>query len=161
VLYSYSCIYGRHRIDPGEYLQERWARSLEADAGSMCVDEFQKYYPFDGSKLYRPEFYEALRAGRLLKEYPALAAVLAANQSGLSGHGLPALIVQGEADAIVTAATQSLFVDELRRAGSEVRFLVLQGVSHRQTRPAGFSASVQWMESLAAQPEAAPVSVSP
>ena len=161
VLYSYSAMYGRQRIDPGEYLQERWARTLEADVNSMCVDEFQKYYPFDGSKLYRPEFYEALHAGRLVKEYPALASVLEANQSGLSGHGLPALVVQGDADTIVTAATQGLFVDELRRAGSEVRFLVLKGVSHRQTRPAGFQASIEWMESLAARPEGAPFSGSP
>jgi dienelactone hydrolase len=161
VLYSYSAMYGRQRIDPGEYLQERWAWTLEADVNGMCVDEFQKYYPFDGSKLYRPEFYEALRTGRLLKDYPALASVLAANQSGLSGHGLPALVVQGDADAIVTSATQALFVEELRRAGSEVSFLVLKGVSHRQTRPAGFPASIEWMESLAARPQAAPLSGSP
>jgi acetyl esterase/lipase len=124
------------------------------------VDEFQKYYPLDGRKLYRPEFYEALVTGRLLKEYPALAAALAANKSGLSGHGLPALVVQGEADLIVTAATQALFVDELRRAGSEVHFLLLKGVSHRQTRPAGFQASIEWMEKLAAD-AALPASGSP
>jgi pimeloyl-ACP methyl ester carboxylesterase len=150
ILYSYSAMYGKALIDPAAFLQERWARTLEIDANSMCVDEFQKYYPVDGSKLYRPQFYEALHADRLSAEYPALAAALAANKSGVSGHGLPALVVQGDADTIVTAATQAEFVEELRRAGSEVRFLVLKGITHRLTRQAGFRASTEWMESLAA-----------
>jgi pimeloyl-ACP methyl ester carboxylesterase len=154
VLFSYAAMYGA-RLDPGQYLQERWARSLQQDADSLCVDEFQKYYPADGSKLYRPQFYEALHADRLAREYPELAAVLEANQSGLSGHGLPALVVQGEADSIVTTFTQAAFVERLRRAGSQVDFLVLKGITHRLTRQAGFLASVEWMER---QAEAASVS---
>ena len=149
ILYSYSSIY-RGQIDPADYLQERWAKTLEADANRMCVDEFQRYYPTDAKKLYRPEFYEALHGDRLDREYSALAAVLAANRTGTSGRGLPALLVQGAQDTIVTPATQSRFADQLRQAGSEVSFLVLKGVSHRQTRPAGFRASVEWMERLAA-----------
>jgi dienelactone hydrolase len=158
ILYSYSAMYGKQNIDPGLYLQERWARSLEADVGRMCVDETQRYYPFDGSKLFRPEFYEALHADRLAEEYPALAQALAENQSGLSGHGLPALIVQGDADPIVTTASQSRFVEELERSGSTVRYLVLKGIQHRYTRPAGFQASVEWMQRLAS---GAPASGSP
>ena len=150
VLYSYASMYGLQRIDPAEYLQERWARTLEQDANSMCVDEFQNFYPFDGRKLFRPEFYEALHADRLAEQYPALAEALAANHSGVSGHGLPALVVQGDADAIVTTPTQARFVEELERGGSTVRFLVLKGIQHRYTRPAGFQTSVEWMESLAA-----------
>ncbi len=161
ILYSYSAMYGKERIDPALYLQERWARTMEADAGSLCVDEFQKYYPFDGSKLFRPEFYEALHGDRLAEQYPALAEALAANQSGLSGHGLPALVVQGDADAIVTTASQSRFVEELERHGSAVRYLVLKGIQHRYTRPAGFQASVEWMESLSASKAGAPASGSP
>ena len=149
IFYSYAAIY-RGQIDPKAYLQEQWARTLEEDANRMCVDEFQKYYPADGRKLYLPEFYAALHEDRLDREYSALAAVLAANRSGTSGHGLPALVVQGGEDFIVTTATQNRFVEELRRAGSEVRFLVLKGISHRLTRQAGFRASVEWMENLAA-----------
>jgi acetyl esterase/lipase len=144
-------MYGREQIDPGRYLQERWNRTLEADVNRMCVDQFQAYYPFDGKKLYRPEFYEALHRDRLEQDYPALAAVLAANKSGTSGRCPPALIVQGGADIIVTTASQTRFVEELRRTGCRVRYLVLKGVRHRDTRPAAFRASVEWMESLAAR----------
>ncbi len=156
ILYSYYRMYGTSRIAPAEYLQERWARTLETDANSMCVDEFQKYYPLDGRKLYRPEFFEALHGDRLDEQYPSLASALAANRSGVSGHGLPALVVQGDADTIVTTATQAAFVEELQRAGSQVRFLVLKGISHRLTRPAGFRASVEWMEGLAAAASVSP-----
>jgi pimeloyl-ACP methyl ester carboxylesterase len=148
IFYSYAAMYGE-RIDPAAYLQERWARTLKADVECMCVDEFQKYYPFDGKKLYRPEFYAALHGELLDREYPALAAALAANRSGLSGNGLPALLVQGDRDVIVTVATQSRFAEELRLAGSKVSLLVLEGILHRQTRQAGFRASVEWMENLA------------
>jgi acetyl esterase/lipase len=146
ILYTYSRMYGRERIDPGRYLQQRWATTLEADVERMCVDEFQLYYPFDGRRLYRPEFYRALHGGGLESRFPELAAALKENRSGLSGHGLPALIVQGGDDIIVTTLAQDRFVAGLRRAGSEVRYLVLPGVRHRFTRAAAFLRSVEWIE---------------
>ena len=54
---------------------------------------------------------------------------------------VPALVVQGDADTIVTTASQTRFVEELERAGSEVSYLVLKGVPHKFTRPAGFRES--------------------
>ena len=55
-------------------------------------------------------------------------------------------MVQGGADIIVTTEAQTRFVQELRAAGSEVRYLVFPGVRHRYTRPVGFAASVDWIE---------------
>jgi acetyl esterase/lipase len=139
-------MYGRERIDPSRYLQERWALTLEQDVERMCVDQFQAYYPFDGRRLYRPRLYAALDGGDLERHFPSLAEALQNNRSGLSGHGLPALIVQGDEDIIVWTQTQDRFVEELRKAGSEVRYLVFPGVRHRYTRPAGFEASLDWIE---------------
>ena len=151
VLYSYASMYGRQLIKPEDYLQERWARTLGEDANGMCVDEFQNYYPFDGRRLFRPEFYEALHADRLAEVLPRPGGGPGRQPEGVSGaDGLPALVVQGDADAIVTTPTQASFVEQLERGGSAVRFLVLKGIPHRYTRPAGFQASVEWMESLAA-----------
>jgi acetyl esterase/lipase len=113
----------------------------------MCVDQFQRYYPFDGRSLFQPQFYAALHGGRLKSEFPALAAAFEENSSGLSGHGLPALVVQGGEDIIITTSSQDRFVIALRSAGSDVRYLVFKGVRHRYTRPVGFQASVDWMES--------------
>ncbi len=149
IFYTYEVLYGRSDIDPSAYLQEKWARTLDADVNRMCVDAFQKYYGFDGKKVYRPEFHDALYGLRLTESYPSLAARLAGNKTGLTGHGLPALIVQGGTDFIVTPATQSLFVAALREAGSAVTYREYQEVPHKGTRQAGFAESIEWMEDVA------------
>lgn len=149
IFYTYQVLYGKDDIDPSACLQEKWARTLAADVNRMCVDAFQKYYGFDGTKVYRPEFLAALYARRLAESYPSLAARLAENATGLAGHGLPALIVQGGADFIVTPATQALFVQALRDAGSAVDYREYKGVPHKGTRQAGFLESVEWMENIA------------
>jgi dienelactone hydrolase len=148
IFYTYQVLYGAE-IDPSAFLQEKWAKTLASDVTVMCVDRFQKYYGFDGTKVYRPEFHAALYGHTLAEHYPRLAARLAENKSGLSGHGLPALIVQGAADFIATPATQMLFVTALREAGSAVLYREYPGVPHKGTRQAGFLESVDWMETIA------------
>jgi acetyl esterase/lipase len=146
---SYSVIYGKLDVDPALYLQERLARTLEEDVARMCVDQFQSYYGFDGSKVYRPDFHGALYGRKLAQDFPSLYRRLEENKSGLSGHGLPALLLQGEKDVIVTPATQLSFVKALRLAGSPVKYIEYPGVPHKGTRQAGFSASAEWMERIA------------
>jgi len=150
ILYTYRQLYGEE-IDPAACLQEKWVRTLEADVTSMCVDVFQGYYGFDAAKVFRPGFLASLRGGTLAEDYPRLAARLAENHSGLSGHGLPALVVQGGADFIVTSSTQERFVEALRAAGSPVVYRDYAGVPHKGTRQAGFMQSVDWMETVARQ----------
>jgi pimeloyl-ACP methyl ester carboxylesterase len=149
ILYSWSQMYGTTDVDPSLLLQQRWASSLAEDAARLCVDEFQVYYPSDASLLYSEDFRQALNDNRIGLTWPRLALRLAENLSGLSGHRLPALIVQGNQDIVVTTATQDRFVAALRGEGSPVRYLAYDGVRHRYTRPAGFTASVQWMQGIA------------
>lgn len=149
IFYTYRVLYGEGDIDPAGYLLEKWAATLDADVTTMCVDQFQKHYGFDPVKVYRPEFREALYGGALAGSYPGLAARLAENRSGLDGHGLPALVVQGGADFIVTSKTQVAFVEALRAAGSSVLYREYRGVPHKGTRQAGFLESVRWMEAVA------------
>ncbi len=146
ILYTYAQIYGRAEVDPSQLLRQGWAASLEADANRLCVDEFQRYYPSSAQALYLPEFQQALYGGGLARAYPRLYARLEENRSGLDGHRLPALIVQGVADTVITTASQTRFVERLRAAGSSVEYLLLPGIRHRQTRAAGFRASIEWME---------------
>ncbi len=146
VLYSYSQIYDD--IDPAKYLKEKWAVSLAEDVAVMCVTEFQQYYPRDARELYRPEFYRSLYHGNLEDDFPALYRRLEENKSGLSGHGIPSLIIQGARDTIITTLSQTDFAKELCEAGSRVRYFVLEGVHHKYTRAAGFQAAVLWMNRL-------------
>ncbi|MBU0928089.1 MAG: alpha/beta fold hydrolase [Spirochaetes bacterium] len=148
ILYSYMSMYGREGLEPSDYLQERWLPTFESDASTMPVDEFQAHFGYDYTKLYAPAFAKALYGGTLAAEYPELARRLAENHTGLSGHGLPALVIQGDADFIATTATQTKFVVALRALGSRVKFIVFPKVSHKYTRMAGFDASVAWMDEL-------------
>jgi acetyl esterase/lipase len=148
IFYTYLQMY-RAAINPAEYLAERFARTLDSDVNTMCVDQFQAYYSFDGTRVYRPEFHAALYGNHLAEIYPSLAARLEENMSGLGGHMLPALLLQGGADFIITPASQERFVEALRAAGSAVRYRVFRGVPHKGTRQAGFAESIDWMERIA------------
>ena len=149
ILYTYSVMYGTGDVDPAAYLPDHLSRTLADDVNRLCIDQFQTYYSYDGSKVYRPDFRRALYEGKLAELYPSLAFRLEENRSGLSGHGLPALVAQGETDFIVTPATQKRFVDALREAGSAVQYDEFKGVPHKGIRQAAFEASVQWMEGIA------------
>lgn len=146
---SYSQDYGRENFDPARIFQPRWLPLLEEVAGQLCVDQVQLRYPFAARELYTEEFYMALFGFDLEQQFPSIAAVLDQNETGLSGHGLPALIVQGEDDVIVWTTTQNRFVRRLCDLGSKVQYLVYPGVRHRETRPVAFEESIAWMLSLA------------
>ena len=136
-------------FDPAQVLAERWLPTLEAVANEKCVDQVQQFYPFDAS-VYAPTFADALYGDRLAEVFPEVKRVLDENRTGLSGHALPALVIQGDDDVIVRNPTQELFVEELCAAASPVLYLTFPGVRHRYTRQAGFEATVAWMEALAA-----------
>ncbi|MFW5685487.1 MAG: lipase family protein [Spirochaetota bacterium] len=148
IIYAYSQMYGSEIIETERILQERWARNLEIDVMTMCVNEFQRYYPFNVQGIYTPEFYEALMERRLGEAFPVLKGVLDENLSGLDGHGVPTMLVQGLDDPIASTPSQREFVARLRDTGVDVTYLELEGVSHRYTRPAGFVQSVEFMREL-------------
>lgn len=150
ILYTYREIYGSV-IDLGELIQEQWLPTLERDVLSMCVEEFQFHFPFDGRDLYTERFYRALHADELDDEFPALKEILDANETGLTGHGLPVQIIQGNQDIIVTNDAQRRYVAELRASGSDVDYRELEGVRHRHTRPAGFAASVAFIRRVTSE----------
>ena len=144
VLLAYRSTYGP-AIDPAQVLAPRFAANLDRDAGSFCVDRAQRVYAYDGAGTYTPEFHRALQARDLGGLTPAFALALELNGTGLSGHGFPALVVQGGRDVIVRDATQERFVTALCAAGSAVRYHHVPGARHRDTRPAGFEPALAWL----------------
>jgi acetyl esterase/lipase len=146
IIYTYSVMYGTGEVNPAALLQQKWARGLASDAERMCVDVFQVYYPSNGAKLYTPAFYQALYENRLPETFPAVATRLTENASGLSGHGIPAIVFQGTDDIVIRTASQDRFVAALRKAGSPVCYVLLNRSRHKQVRTDGFAASVAWMQ---------------
>jgi hypothetical protein len=102
--------------------------------------------------MYRPEFREALFAGRLQTVTPAFQAALETNSAGLSPDGveIPALILQGTADQIVTPPSQMQFAVSLCQLGNHVTYLSYPAVDHPNIRRVSFRDTVNWIESVAA-----------
>lgn len=146
---SYDSIYGA-AFDPEEILAPRWLATMVSDTVSRCVDQAQVYYPFDDSAIYAPEFARALRADTLASDFPEVHAVLEANRTGLTGHGVPSLVIQGADDVIARNRTQERFVAELCATGAPVVYVNVAGARHRHTKPAGFEPAVHWMQEIAA-----------
>jgi len=159
VLLAYRSTYGA-AIDPAQVLAPRFLANLEREAGSICVDGAQRVYPYDGASAYATEFHRALQAGAPEVAAPAFARALAMNATGLSGHGLPAMLVQGGQDVIVRDATQQRFAARLCAAGSAVAYVQVALARHRDTRPAGFEPAVAWVWGRVAQ-EPAPTTCTP
>jgi pimeloyl-ACP methyl ester carboxylesterase len=151
IIYTYLQIYGEEKVRVEELLLPEWIPTLEEDVMSMCVDEFQYYYPIDGETLYTPEFHAALQERNLAERFPEFASILNENETGLTGHGVPVLLVEGVQDIIVSPASQREYADRLRESGSAVDLVELDGVRHRHSRPAGFAVSVDFIRRVTAE----------
>ena len=150
VIASWSAIYGAEQVNAPTVLAQRWLPALTNDALNVCVDRAQQIFPFDVDAMYTPEFARSLRQGTLAADFPGMHALFEENRTGLSGHGLPALVVQGGQDIIVRDPTQERFVAALCAAGSAVEYLNVADARHRDTRPAGFEPAVAWIAERAA-----------
>lgn len=148
IIYTYMKMYGKDKINPADYLQKRFIENFEEDASTMCVDIFQYYFGYDSKKLYNTKFYNSLYGESLEEDYPEMYKYMKLNDTGLSGHGIPAFVIQGGTDFIITPASQDKFVAKLKELGSEVKYTVYPGIPHKYTRMAGFADSIEWMKSF-------------
>jgi acetyl esterase/lipase len=146
-VYTFSKLYGERRFDPRLILGSRWAGSLEKDVTRQCVGGMQQYYPWAARQLFTPEFADALFARKLEEKYPEIHRIMKENSTGLARHHVPALILQGTDDVVVSLASQREFARRLCQAGSAVRFVVYRG--RHDTRQAGFFEALGWMRALA------------
>jgi acetyl esterase/lipase len=148
VLHAYNTFFPG-QFDPAEVLAEPYASSLAADAERLCIEGVQGHYPGNPANLYTPAFFEALMNDRLEADFPGLAALFAENNAGLSSHGLPAIILQGVDDPVVTLSSQNRFVRQLCDNGSPVRYPNYLRTRH-ETRYIGFDDAIGWMRALVA-----------
>lgn len=148
IVLSYRQDYGAELFDPASVLAPRWLGGLDQAAGKMCVDIVQAHYPFDGNQMFSRSFAQSLYGHSLEQDLPGISRILNENRTGLEGHGLPALIVQGEDDVIVWTSSQTRFVRALCTQGSNVHYLRFPDVRHRETRPVAFEESIAWMRGL-------------
>lgn len=144
-LYTFRNLYGKDRVDPDLALGEAFAPTLDYDVTRQCVGGMQSYYPINPKKLFAPAFASALLEDRLGELFPGIAWAMALNCTGLTKHGIPALILQGTDDIVVSVESQTAFAEASRAAGNLVELRIMPGVRH-DTRQAGFFAAQEWMK---------------
>lgn len=151
IVQAYRDFYGPQVIDPADVFQDRWLTRFEADVMSRCVDGLFSYYSSNARQMYRPEFREALYTDRLQTLAPAFKAALEDNVPGLSPAGvdIPALILQGTADQIVTPPSQRQFALNLCELGNHVTYRSYPAVDHANIRRASFRDTINWIASTA------------
>ncbi|MEE8441695.1 MAG: hypothetical protein V3S41_08245 [Spirochaetia bacterium] len=147
VVQAFAGIYGPDRFDPFAILLPEWAETLEYDTTRQCVGGIQSYYPASAFDLFQPFFLKSLYARTLEQTHPQIAAILAENGTGLTDHGVPALILQGTDDIVIDRWDQDEFVIALRRLGSQVKYYVYEGSRH-DTRQIAFPGVVEWIMNL-------------
>ena len=156
VVQSFATIYGSERFDPFDILLPEWAESLEYDTTRQCVGGIQSYYPESPSDLFEPYFLKSLYAETLADTHPEISRILQENSTGLTPHGVPALILQGTNDIVIDRWDQDAFVIALRELGSAVKYYVYEGSRH-DTRQISFFDVAEWIDGLqqtvAEQPE--------
>ena len=145
LIYTYAQIYGADRFDPTVMLRQQWQDTLAYDVTHNCIGAMQSYYPWSAAEMFSAEFLQALRRDDAATAYPSIASLMAANSPGLAGHGVPALILQGTDDIVIAKASQDRFVEQLRAAGSAVRYVVFASGRH-DTRQVGFQQALAWMQ---------------
>lgn len=148
LLYAYADLYGPEAVDTSRLLLPRWQSTLAQDVTSKCVDAVPTYYGSNARQVYQPAFFDALYGDRLGAAFPRLKEALDRNNTGLVASRVPALILQGTADPIVTPKTQEVFIGRLCAAGGRVTYRVYPNVHHFQTRQVSYRDTLAWMASI-------------
>jgi alpha-beta hydrolase superfamily lysophospholipase len=151
LLYSLADHYGPSGptgVDVNKLLASRWLPSLTADMTTKCIDQMAGYYTNNHATVYQPAFNAALMGNRLEAEFPSVKEALDRNSTGQAASNIPALVVQGGGDPIVSQRSQDAFVARLCAAGQHVNYVLYPGVHHYQTRQVGFRDTLAWMDAV-------------
>ena len=140
---------GPAAVDVSKLLAPRWMPSLALDMTTKCIDAMPGYYTNNHATVYTPAFNSALMGNRLAAEFPSVHEALERNSTGQAATNIPALVVQGSGDPIVTMRTQDAFVQRLCAAGQHINYVVYPGVHHYQIRQVGFRDTLSWMDAVA------------
>lgn len=145
LMHVYGTIYGEDIFDLSRIYQPRWAETMVYDITRQCIRGLQQFYPWSVPDLFSADFARALQRDSLAADFPEIYRILAANSTGLAGHGVPAIVLQGTNDIVVYPPTQDRFVTALRERGSDVTYRIFEGARH-DTRQIGFFDALNWIQ---------------
>lgn len=148
VFYAYEDLYGNENVKPELYLQEEHLRTFRDDVINICIGDIYEKYGYDAQSIYSESFFSALYGNNLDKEYPEFYKLLIENSSGLEQNDIPALVLQGSNDPIVTVSSQKKFLNKICQNQTKLTYIEYPGVHHYQTRQVGIKDSIEWMKNI-------------
>lgn len=148
LVYAYSDYYGENRVNPSQILRPELLSNLEQTVTSTCIGKIYQAYSSSQGQIFNSQFLEALNGNTLESDFPELAKVFTENSTGLKQNPIPALVLQGSTDPIVTVASTQEFLTKVCALGNSVTYLEYPGVHHYQTRQVSFSDSITWMNQI-------------
>jgi pimeloyl-ACP methyl ester carboxylesterase len=151
IVYAYRDFYGADTIDPAQVFLPHWLPTYTDDVTNKCIDEALTYYPSDPTRIYTPEFRDALYNDRLAEAFPQFKAQLDANDSSQKAYpDIPVLLLHGAADPIVRVPTIEKFMSYLCSQGENVTYNLYPGINHFQIRQCSFVDTLTWMQYILA-----------
>lgn len=149
IIYAYRDYYGSEVIKPSDVFQQRWLSTFEQDMERYCVAELFVFYTNNASQLYNQTFYDALYMNQLADLLPEFKQALDDNYAGLGDDILiPAVIMQGTADVVITKPNQEEFIRQLCNLGKSVTYQLYPGIPHVQIRQYSFRNTMAWMQNI-------------
>lgn len=157
IVYAYRDFYGNEVVDPAEIFRANWLETFDDDVEVKCIEEVFRYYSDQPGGMYTPAFREALYSEELEEFFPAFKEKLDLNHAGREVDiDVPAIILHGGADPIVTPRTVERFVGTLCNSGKNVIYSLYPEANHFTTRQFSFVETLTWMQTILADetPEA-------
>lgn len=148
VVYAYADLYGQNTINARQVFVASIVATFEQDVLNICIGDIYKRYGYDPKAIYNTAFYDALYNDNLEVAFPAFKKALDKNSSGYDASSIPALILQGTTDPIVTVKSQREYLRKVCQAGNVITYIEYPGVHHYQTRQVSFRDTLSWMASI-------------
>lgn len=148
VIYAYADLYGQDVITSQQVFLPDIVSTFERDVPGTCIGDIYRRYGYDAKAIYNPAFYDALYNNKLDVAFPAFKKALDENSSGYAASSIPALILQGSTDPIITVKSQKEYLEKVCEAGNTITYTEYPGIHHYQTRQVSFRDTLSWMENI-------------
>ncbi len=157
--YGWGEYYGdQFPFDISTIIRPLYADNVAQIATQRCIGDIFLYYANEADRVYQPDFLEALYGGNLATEFPTVYEIVQRNSPGDVPTEIPALLLQGLNDTIVTPDQQAEFISRFCGAGNSLTYLTYEGLGHLAyeglghlaTRQQTYPDALAWMSALQA-----------
>jgi acetyl esterase/lipase len=142
-MYAYSQYYGAPE-DIHTWLKEPYATELPDRVETQCVLGLSLWLGLKADRVFQPDLLAAVREGRWQDMQP-WTDYMDINTPGNFASDAPVLIVQGEADPLITPEASQRLTQRLCEHGTSAKLSLYPGVGHIGIARVGQPEALQWI----------------